>query len=73
MPGDKLADLVTKHMCKVFTEHRKALKNNLGYSIRRAGDPPANLMSYRRVTACVWLLCYSESIGATGPILKDGD
>ena len=34
MPGAKLADLVTKHMCKVFTEHRKALKNKLGYSIR---------------------------------------
>ena len=30
--GAKLADIVTKH--KVFTEHRKALKNNLGYSIR---------------------------------------
>ena len=39
MPGAKLADLVTKHMRTVFTEHRKALKNDVGYSIR-AWDPP---------------------------------
>ena len=26
-------------MCKVLTEHRKALKNNLGYNIRDR-DPP---------------------------------
>ena len=33
MPGAKLADLVTKHMRTVFTEHsRKALKINPDYS-----------------------------------------
>ena len=39
VPGAKLADLVTKHMRTVFTEHRKALKNDFDYSIR-ARDPP---------------------------------
>ena len=38
MPGAKLADLVTKHMRTVFTEHRKALKNAVNYSVR-ARDP----------------------------------
>ena len=45
MPGAKLADLVTKHMRTVFTEHRKALKNDFNYSIR-ARDPPP-VLPYR--------------------------
>ena len=40
MPGARLADLVTKHKCKVFTEHRKALKKNRDYSIRTPSRDP---------------------------------
>ena len=41
MPGAKLADLVTKHMRTVFTEHRKPLKNDVGY--RYTGSGPAGI------------------------------
>ena len=39
MPGAKLAALVAKHMRTVFTEHRKALEDDIDYSTR-ARDPP---------------------------------
>ena len=46
----RLSDLVTKHMCKVFTEHRKALKNNLGYS--DTGSGPAGIDVLQQETDC---------------------
>ena len=48
MPGAKLADLVTKHMCKVFTEHRKALKKNrlpLQYTGSGPASGPAGILA----------------------------
>ena len=40
MPGAKLAALVTRHMKIVFAQHRRALEDNLDYSVR-ARDPLA--------------------------------
>ena len=59
MPGAKLADIVTKHMCMVFTEHRKALKNNLGYSIRDLGSVRVDALQ-RRATALTIAPCESD-------------
>ena len=34
MPGAKVVAMVCAHMRRVFTEHRKALKNNIEYCLR---------------------------------------
>ena len=72
MPGAKLADLVTKHMRTVFTEHRKALQNDVDYSIR-ARDPGRCRSALQPKSDCMGVVtfCYEESIGTTGP--KDGN
>ena len=42
LPGAKVVALICAHMHRVFTEHRKALEDNVEYC-RRSRDPGALL------------------------------